>query len=328
LPPKAREGACFGRSVTSWTSGSGLTRTGLRAGRWRRCAPSSGSRANGVQDLQSLQRLRRAGLYRPQPAAYRQANRLPAQLEAVIVHLEREYPSWGAPKIREKLTPFKSAVSRYPAMLCHKTIGLKFLSSNDLTHGIAGRRPTTSRGGTPLEPRRDPTFSSVIGHDPLFQARIGAVACVGPRHDEPGCASSWLKDRSARVLRLIRVGKVKTGAISGCRADGEDRSSVSKRDQRHLLVGSVPIGSKRTRTRAGSNGMMLPFSKASTSWGRQRLRQCPRLPATLAAELDDRRLSRGTHREQRSEISIRGDDDSMLGGSAFEDHFVVCVLQS
>ena len=29
-----------------------------------------------------------------------------------------------------------------------------------------------------------------------------------------------------------------------------------------------PIGSKRTRTRAGSNVTMLPFSKASTSWDR------------------------------------------------------------
>src|SRR5881409_414397 len=34
---------------------------------------------------------------------YRQANRLPPQLEAVIVRLKREYPGWGAPKIREKL---------------------------------------------------------------------------------------------------------------------------------------------------------------------------------------------------------------------------------
>jgi putative transposase len=34
---------------------------------------------------------------------YRQANRLPAQLEAVIVRVKREYPGWGAPKIREKL---------------------------------------------------------------------------------------------------------------------------------------------------------------------------------------------------------------------------------
>ena len=29
-----------------------------------------------------------------------------------------------------------------------------------------------------------------------------------------------------------------------------------------------PIGNKRTRIRAGSNVTMLPFSKASMSWGR------------------------------------------------------------
>ena len=34
---------------------------------------------------------------------YRQANRLPFQTEALIVRLKREHPSWGAPKIREKL---------------------------------------------------------------------------------------------------------------------------------------------------------------------------------------------------------------------------------
>jgi transposase len=34
---------------------------------------------------------------------HRQANRLPAPLEATIVRLKREYPGWGAPKIREKL---------------------------------------------------------------------------------------------------------------------------------------------------------------------------------------------------------------------------------
>ena len=34
---------------------------------------------------------------------YRQANRLPFQIEKLIVQLRREHPSWGAPKIREKL---------------------------------------------------------------------------------------------------------------------------------------------------------------------------------------------------------------------------------
>src|SRR6186713_1807452 len=52
----------------------------------------------------------------------RQANRLPPQLEAVIVHLKREYPGWGAPKIREKLrgqssAPHLPAISTVHAVL-------------------------------------------------------------------------------------------------------------------------------------------------------------------------------------------------------------------
>jgi putative transposase len=34
---------------------------------------------------------------------HRQANRLPPAIEATIVRLKREYPGWGAPKLREKL---------------------------------------------------------------------------------------------------------------------------------------------------------------------------------------------------------------------------------
>jgi hypothetical protein len=60
----------------------------------------------------------------------------------------------------------------------------------------------------------------------------------------------------------------------------------------------------------------------------QRSRQCVRLPAALAAKLDDRRPWRGTRREQRAEISIRGHDDSTLDGSALEDRIVIGVLQS
>ena len=66
---------------------------------------------------------------------------------------------------------------------------------------------------------------------------------------------------------------------------------------------------------------MLPFSRVSTSWGRfaSNVRaSASDFRLALAAKLDDRRLSRGTQREQRSEISIRGHDDSMLGGSALK----------
>ena len=43
---------------------------------------------------------------------YRHANQLPMQIEKLIVRLKREYPRWGAPKIREKLR------RRYPALPC------------------------------------------------------------------------------------------------------------------------------------------------------------------------------------------------------------------
>jgi putative transposase len=53
---------------------------------------------------------------------YRQANRLPPAIEATIVRLKREYPGWGAPKIREKLRqqttgPHLPAISTVHAVL-------------------------------------------------------------------------------------------------------------------------------------------------------------------------------------------------------------------
>jgi putative transposase len=53
---------------------------------------------------------------------YRQANRLPAAVERVILRIRREHPTWGAPKIREKLRRAQSdahtpAVSTVHAVL-------------------------------------------------------------------------------------------------------------------------------------------------------------------------------------------------------------------
>ena len=53
---------------------------------------------------------------------YRQANRLPPQREALIVRYKREYPGWGAPKIRETLrrqssAPHLPAISTVHAVL-------------------------------------------------------------------------------------------------------------------------------------------------------------------------------------------------------------------
>ena len=46
---------------------------------------------------------------------FRRANRLPAPIEVRIVRLKREYPAWGAPKIREKLRK-QSALAHLPAI--------------------------------------------------------------------------------------------------------------------------------------------------------------------------------------------------------------------
>src|SRR5260221_2811832 len=53
---------------------------------------------------------------------YRQAKQLPMPIEALIVRLKREYPGWGAPKIREKLrrqstAPHLPAISTVHAVL-------------------------------------------------------------------------------------------------------------------------------------------------------------------------------------------------------------------
>jgi putative transposase len=71
---------------------------------------------------------------------YRQANRLPPQLEAVIVRLKREYPGWGAPKIREKLrrqstAPHLPAISTVHAVLDRHGL---------VRHRRRRRRPTTA----------------------------------------------------------------------------------------------------------------------------------------------------------------------------------------
>jgi putative transposase len=80
---------------------------------------------------------------------HRQANRLPAQVEATIVRLKREYPGWGAPKIREKLRrqftgPHLPAISTVHAVL-------------DRHHLVKRRkRRRSTRAGTELSRPTEP----------------------------------------------------------------------------------------------------------------------------------------------------------------------------
>ncbi len=56
-----------------------------------------------LQDLGALQADGLEGLTDRSRRPYRQANKLPFQIESLIVSVKKEQPSWGAPKIREKL---------------------------------------------------------------------------------------------------------------------------------------------------------------------------------------------------------------------------------
>jgi putative transposase len=79
---------------------------------------------------------------------YRQANRLPAPIEATIVRLKREYPGWGAPKIREKLRqrvapPLLPAISTVHAVLDrHHLVKRRRRRRGDVPAGGALTRPT------------------------------------------------------------------------------------------------------------------------------------------------------------------------------------------
>src|ERR1700712_1153944 len=88
---------------------------------------------------------------------YRQANRLPFQIEKRIVHLKQEHPSWGAPKIREKLRRLDLGVSLPAISTVHAVLD---------RHGLVtrGRKPRYAfQRHVPALPRSaQPTWSSMM----------------------------------------------------------------------------------------------------------------------------------------------------------------------
>jgi putative transposase len=82
----------------------------------------------------------------------RQANRLPAPIEARIVRLKRDYPGWGAPKIREKLRqqvpdlPHCPAISTVHAVLDRHGFVHRRRRRRGRATGTALTRPTDPNG--------------------------------------------------------------------------------------------------------------------------------------------------------------------------------------
>jgi len=61
------------------------------------------SRKTGYKIFSRYKEMGIEGLTDRSRRPYRHANQLPFQIETLIVSLKKEQPSWGAPKIREKL---------------------------------------------------------------------------------------------------------------------------------------------------------------------------------------------------------------------------------
>jgi len=79
------------------------------------CREFDVSRKTGYKIFQRYKDCGLEGLTDRSRRPYRQANQLPFQIEKLIVQLKREHPSWGAPKVREKLRRLHSDI-RIPAI--------------------------------------------------------------------------------------------------------------------------------------------------------------------------------------------------------------------
>ena len=86
---------------------------------------------------------------------YRHANQLPIAVETLIVALKREYPNWGAPKIRERLR------RRWPAVRC---------PAISTVHAVLDRHELV----TPRRPRRYRAEGTVL----TWPAQPNALWCA------------------------------------------------------------------------------------------------------------------------------------------------------
>lgn len=77
---------------------------------------------------------------------YRHANRLPFQVESLIVQLKKAHPSWGAPKIREKIRRLHSAIQLPAISTVHAVLdrhGLVTRGRRSRVHHAEGTLLTT-----------------------------------------------------------------------------------------------------------------------------------------------------------------------------------------
>jgi putative transposase len=113
------------------------------------CREFDVSRKTGYKIFQRYKDCGLEGLTDRSRRPYRQANQLPFQIEQLIVRLKRERPSWGAPKIREKLRRLHSDLPTPAISTVHAVLD---------RHGLVsrGRKRRYKAQGTSLSKPRLP----------------------------------------------------------------------------------------------------------------------------------------------------------------------------
>jgi putative transposase len=107
------------------------------------------SRVTGYKIVNRYKEVGLDALYDRSRAPYRQANRLPYQVERTLLGIKKEHPSWGAPKIRDKL------IRQYPMI---KPPAISTVHAVLDRHGLVKRRRRRryKAEGTPLKGARRP----------------------------------------------------------------------------------------------------------------------------------------------------------------------------
>ncbi|PYO78944.1 MAG: IS481 family transposase [Gemmatimonadetes bacterium] len=113
------------------------------------CREFDVSRKTGYKIFQRYKDCGLEGLTDRSRRPYRPANQLPFQIEKLIVQLKRERPSWGAPKIREKLRRLHSNVPIPAISTVHAVLDRHGLVSRDRKRRYRAQGTTLSKPRLP-----------------------------------------------------------------------------------------------------------------------------------------------------------------------------------
>lgn len=114
------------------------------------CRDFGVSRVTGHNLIKRYKMMGQCALVEQKRTPHRYANKLPIAVEALILNLKREYQTWGAPKIREKI------IRKYPDV---KTPAISTIHAILDRHGLVKHRKGRKRyksKGTVLSPVKHP----------------------------------------------------------------------------------------------------------------------------------------------------------------------------